>query len=167
VGTEGPKDAVEGINRLLPTVLAEMKKNDPETANSVFLVTSCTSLWEQPGLGEIAKLAGTTPVLSTITDAVSGGADGALIGIGLDRATAGHLAAVYVGRILSGKEKPETMPLGRVSPPDIAISFMKARQIGTAIPFELFENASFVYDYSGQRVQQYGTKNESSAELAR
>lgn len=162
VGTRGPKTAMEDLPVLMPQALEQMKAKDPKLADSIFLVTSCNSIWEQPGMQLVAKLAGDCPVLSTVTDAVTGGDDGALIGIGLDRGTAAHLAAVYAGRILSGKQQPQTMPLGRVSPPDIAISFNKARQIGVSIPFEFFENASFVYGYEGKRVQPAGAGSGTS-----
>jgi hypothetical protein len=45
-----------------------------------------------------------------------------------------------------------------VSPPDIAISFLKAREIGLKVPFPFFENASFVYDYEGRPVRTIASK---------
>ena len=42
------------------------------------------------------------------------------------------------------------LKVGVVSPPDIAISFRKAREIGLRVPFTFFESASFVYDYEGR-----------------
>ena len=47
---------------------------------------------------------------------------------------------------------------GGVTPPDVAISFLKAREIGMQIPFSFFEIANFVYDYQGQAVR--AVKNE-------
>ena len=46
--------------------------------------------------------------------------------------------------------------MGIVSPPDIAINFRKAQEIGLRIPFSFFESASFVYDYEGLRVRNKG-----------
>jgi putative ABC transport system substrate-binding protein len=46
-----------------------------------------------------------------------------------------------------------SLPVGLVSPPDIAISFRKAREIGLRIPFRFFESAGTIYDYAGNRVR--------------
>jgi putative tryptophan/tyrosine transport system substrate-binding protein len=54
---------------------------------------------------------------------------------------------------LSGAAKVGDLKVGIVSPPDIAISFLKAREIGTRVPFSFFESASFVYDYDGRPVR--------------
>jgi len=35
----------------------------------------------------------------------------------------------------------------------MAISFLKAREIGMRIPFSFFEIASFIYDYNGEPVR--------------
>jgi putative ABC transport system substrate-binding protein len=45
-----------------------------------------------------------------------------------------------------------------VSPPDIAISFLKAREIGLRVPFSFFERASFVFDYEGKPVRTIASK---------
>jgi putative tryptophan/tyrosine transport system substrate-binding protein len=58
--------------------------------------------------------------------------------------------------ILYNGKKPATMPAGVVSPPDLAISFMKSRQIGLEIPFSFFENAGYVYDHNGKVVRSNG-----------
>ena len=43
-----------------------------------------------------------------------------------------------------------------VSPPDIAINFRKARQIGLEIPLSFFESATFIYDYEGRVIRDAG-----------
>jgi len=48
-----------------------------------------------------------------------------------------------------------------VSPPDIAISFLKAREIGLKVPFSFFETASFVYDYDGRAVRTIASRMTS------
>jgi putative ABC transport system substrate-binding protein len=48
--------------------------------------------------------------------------------------------------------------VGLVSPPDIAISFLKAREIGLRLPFSFFERASFIYDYDGKAVRTLTSK---------
>jgi putative tryptophan/tyrosine transport system substrate-binding protein len=45
-----------------------------------------------------------------------------------------------------------------VSPPDIAISFLKAREIGLRIPFNFYESASFIYDYEGRPARTIASK---------
>jgi hypothetical protein len=49
--------------------------------------------------------------------------------------------------------KPGDLKVGLVSPPDIAISFLKAREIGLRVPFPFYETASFIYDYDGKPVR--------------
>ena len=88
-----------------------------------------------------------------IPEIVQPGADTALLGVGISFESNGQLAAIYGADILSGRAKAGDMKVGLVLPPDIAISFMKARQIGAKIPFHFFEGASYVYDVNGQVVR--------------
>jgi putative ABC transport system substrate-binding protein len=50
------------------------------------------------------------------------------------------------------------LKVGIVSPPDIAVSFLKSREIGMRVPFSFFESASFVYDYEGRAVRTIASK---------
>ena len=43
-----------------------------------------------------------------------------------------------------------------VSPPDVAISFRKAREIGMRIPFSLFESATTIFDNEGKLARSAG-----------
>jgi putative tryptophan/tyrosine transport system substrate-binding protein len=43
--------------------------------------------------------------------------------------------------------------VGVVSPPDIAISFRKVRDIGMTVPLAFFEAAGTIYDYEGKPVR--------------
>ena len=63
------------------------------------------------------------------------------------------MAAIYGADILRGRAKVGDLKVGLVSPPDIAISFLKAREIGMHIPFNLFETATFLYDYRGRAIR--------------
>jgi len=63
------------------------------------------------------------------------------------------MAGVYAADILLGRAKAGDLKVGLVSPPDIAISFLKAREIGMQIPFNLFETATFLYDYRGRAIR--------------
>jgi putative ABC transport system substrate-binding protein len=87
---------------------------------------------------------------------VSQGEDTAVVAIGISFESNAHLAAIYAADILSGSTRPGDLKVGIVSPPDIAISFLKAKEIGLRIPFEFLETASFVYDYRGQAVRKVG-----------
>ena len=58
---------------------------------------------------------------------------------------------------MENRQKVSTLPVGVVSPPDVAISFRKARDIGMKIPFSLFESASTIYDNDGKLVRSGGT----------
>ena len=43
-----------------------------------------------------------------------------------------------------------------MTPPDIALNFKVARELGLKIPFTFLEGASFVYDYNGELVRSFG-----------
>jgi hypothetical protein len=43
-----------------------------------------------------------------------------------------------------------------ITPPDVAVNFLKAREIGLRIPFTLFESAAFVYDADGRLAREKG-----------
>ena len=69
---------------------------------------------------------------------------------GVDKVTG---RAIYGADILSGRARARDLKVGIVSPPDIAISFLKSREIGMRVPFGFFESASFIYDYDGRAVR--------------
>jgi len=61
-----------------------------------------------------------------------------VLAIGVSFESNAQLATVYATRILNGV-KPSTLKVGIVSPPDIAISFRKARQIGLSRFIEYYQ----------------------------
>jgi len=91
-----------------------------------------------------------------VPDVVKAGDDSAVMAIGITFDSNAQLAAFYGADVLSGKVKVGDLGVGIVSPPDIAISWRKAREIGMDIPFSFFESASFVYDYEGKMVRYRG-----------
>jgi putative ABC transport system substrate-binding protein len=95
-------------------------------------------------------------VLSVVPDVVKEGEDSAVLSIGISFQSNAHLAAIYGADVLAGRAKVGDLKVGIVSPPDIAINFLKAREIGLEIPFSFFESASFVYDYDGRIVRNNG-----------
>jgi putative ABC transport system substrate-binding protein len=93
-----------------------------------------------------------------VPEVVREGADTAVMAIGISFESNAHLAAIYGADILAGRAKARDLKVGVVSPPDISISFLKAREIGMRVPFTFFEGASFVYDYEGRAVRTIASK---------
>ena len=128
-----------------------MRKNDVDLSNCLFWITGSTLLF-----GEIATInqhSFRVPVLSTVTDVVREGEDSAVLSVGISFESNAHQAAIYTADILDGRRAPGSMPVGVASPPDVAISFHKAREIGMRIPFSLFESATTIYDNDGNLVR--------------
>jgi putative ABC transport system substrate-binding protein len=154
VAVADPAKAAAELAQRIPLALAEMRRTDPALANSVFLVTGSTAVF-----GEIATInqyAGQVPVLSMVPEVVRAGDDTAVLSVGISFESNAHLAAIYGVDVLSGKVRPGDLKVGVVSPPDIAISFRKARAIGLKIPFAFFEAATYIYDYEGRPVRDNG-----------
>jgi putative ABC transport system substrate-binding protein len=128
-----------------------MRKNDPDLSKSLFWLTGSTSVFRE--IKTINENSDRVPVVSVIPEIVKAGADTAVLAIGVSFESNAHLAAIYGAEILSGRTKAGELKVGVVSPPDIAISFMKAREIGLRVPFQFYETASFIYDYDGKPVR--------------
>jgi len=139
---------------LIPVVrsaVQTMRKNDPDLSKSLFWLTGSTSVFLE--IKTINEYADRVPVVSVVPEIVKAGPDTAVLAIGVSFESNAHLAAVYGAEILSGRTKAGNLKVGLVSPPDIAISFMKAREIGLRVPFQFYETASFIYDYDGKAVR--------------
>jgi putative ABC transport system substrate-binding protein len=139
---------------VVSNAVAHMRKSDPDLSKSVFWLTGSTSVFREIRL--INENADRVPVISVVPEIVKPGGDTAAISVGVSFESNGHLAAIYGADILSGKTRAGELPVGLVSPPDIAISCRKTREIGMRVPFSLFETASFVYDYDGRPVRSPG-----------
>jgi putative ABC transport system substrate-binding protein len=92
------------------------------------------------------------PVVSVVPEIVTKGSETAVLAIGVSFESNARLAAIYGAQVLDGSSVGK-LRVGLVSPPDMAISFLKAREIGMRIPFSFFEIASFIYDYNGEPVR--------------
>ena len=149
-----PKKADEQLMNLVPEAVAAMRKNDPYLGESVFWITGSTSVFNE--IATINEHADRVPVLSVVPEVVTAGDDSAVLSVGISFQSNAHLAAIYGTDVLSGRAKAGDLKVGVVSPPDIAINFRKAREIGLRIPFGFFESASFIYDYEGQIVRNNG-----------
>jgi putative ABC transport system substrate-binding protein len=101
-------------------------------------------------------LANNIPVVSLFPDLVRAGEVSAVLSVGVSFDSNSLLAALYGVRILQGEASPGELPVGVITPPDIAISFAKTREIDLKIPFAFFESATFIYDPNGELVREQG-----------
>ena len=154
VEVEDPKHAGEELAYKVRDAVRTMRKNDPTLDNSVFWITGSTAVFRE--IRAINANSDRVPVLSVVPDVVKEGEDSAALSIGISFESNAHFAAIYGADVLEGRAKVGDLKVGIVSPPDIAINFLKAREIGLEIPFSFFESASFVYDYDGRIVRNNG-----------
>jgi putative tryptophan/tyrosine transport system substrate-binding protein len=154
VSVERRRAAREELSRLVPGAVATMRKNDPLLDNSLFWITGSTYVFNE--IATINEHADRVPVLSAVPEVVRAGGDSAVLSIGVSFESNAYLAAVYASDVLLGRARPGELKVGIVSPPDIAINFRKAREIGMAVPFAFFESAAHVYDYEGIAVRSNG-----------
>ena len=154
VAVEDQKNAKAELKRKIPMVVKNIRESDPDGINSVFWITGSTSVFRE--IATINAHAWKIPVLSAVPDVVKEGDNSAVLSLGVGFESNAHLAAIYGVKILTGEAKPGELPVGVVSPPDIAINFQVARRIGLKIPFRFFESATFIYNYEGQLVRDNG-----------
>lgn len=148
------------LARKMPDVIARIEAEDPERRRTVFWITGSTSVYDHIGL--INQLAAGAPVLAALPDVVRAGSESAILSIGVNQSSAVHLAALYALRILAGEAKASDLPVGQVSPPDIAINFLKVEEIGLTLPFSFFEDATFIYDRTGAPARAFGQRIRSN-----
>ena len=148
---QDPKNAKAELAELVRSAVATMRKNDPTLSRSLFWITGSTSVFRE--IATINRHSDRVPVLSVVPEVVKVGDDSAVLAIGISFKSNARLAAIYGTEILSGQKRAGDLPVGIVSPPDIAINFRKAREIGQEIPFDFFEAATYVYDVEGQVVR--------------
>ncbi len=147
VAVEGPQRARADLERLLPEAMARMQAADPELDDSLFWITGATAVFAE--IETINRLSGRVPVLSVAPEVVQAGEASAALSIGVSFESNARLAAVYAEAVLADPSAAGRLPVGVVSPPDIAINFLQVRRLGLRIPFPLFEAASFVYGLDG------------------
>jgi putative tryptophan/tyrosine transport system substrate-binding protein len=156
---QNPARAREELVTIVRDAVTTMRKSDPGLGNSMFWVTGSTSVFLE--IRTINENADRVPVVSVVPEIVRSGTDTAVLAIGVSFESNAHLAAIYGADILNGKARAGDLKVGLVSPPDIAISFLKAREIGMKVPFSFFETASFVYDYDGRAVRTIASRMPS------
>lgn len=144
----------EDLSSTIQQGLEYMNSVDPGLENSLFWITSSTNIFSE--LEIISANTGNVPVASSVPNTVNETENSAMVAIGIDRRNSANLAALYVVDILLGYSSPGDLPVGVVTPPDISINFQTAERIGESIPFEIFENASFIYGYEGTLLRSFG-----------
>jgi putative ABC transport system substrate-binding protein len=151
LSVQDPQNARQELERMVRDATAQMQRNDPDLSNSIYWVTGSTSVFRE--IATINAHAGRAAVLSVVPEIVRGGDDSAVLSIGISFESNAHLAAVYAADILRARAKVGEVKVGVVSPPDIAISFRKVRDIGMTVPLSFFEAAGTIYDYDGRAVR--------------
>jgi putative ABC transport system substrate-binding protein len=154
VAIDRPDRAAAELASMLPTTVRQMRSSEPALTRNLFWITGSTSIFSE--IATINSHADRIPVLSAVPDVVRPGADSAVMSIGVSFESNARLAAVYATNILEGRTTAGVLKVGVLSPPDIAINFLRARQIGLKIPFSFFELAEDVYGPTGASVRRHG-----------
>jgi putative ABC transport system substrate-binding protein len=154
LNNEEPHATRSELENKLPEVATKVYAIDPELEKSIILVTSSSSIVNE--FETVDRLALNIPVVSLFPDLVQAGDVSAVLSVGVSFDSNSLLAGLYGVRILQDEIAPGELPVGVITPPDIAISFAKAREIGLKIPFGFFESATFIYDPDGVLVRDQG-----------
>jgi putative tryptophan/tyrosine transport system substrate-binding protein len=147
--------ASQQLQILVPAAIDEMRRNDPDLQDSIFWITGSTSVFRE--IETISALNQGVPVLAAVPEVVQSGSASAVLSIGVSFQSNAQLAAVYGSEVLIGNVSPGELKVGVVSPPDIAINFLRARSDRLKIPFSFLEAASFVFDAEGMPVRVRGS----------
>jgi putative ABC transport system substrate-binding protein len=156
VVVEDQDKAGQELSRDIPRAVEQMRVSDAQQRDSVFWITGSTSVFQE--IETIDRFAGRIPVLSVVPDIVTGAEASAVLSIGVSFENNALKAALYALAILNRNVYPGDLDVGLVSPPDLAINFRKAREIGLTVPFSFFESASTVFDYRGRAVRYKGER---------
>ena len=156
LAVEDQKNARAELQEKIPIVVNQIKRIDPELDETIFWITGSTSVFRE--IETINKYSSSIPVLASKSNVVAPGDHSAVLSIGVSFENNALIAALYGVGILAGEYQAGELPVGVVSPPDIAINFKKAKEIGLKIPFTFFESASYIYNYEGELVRKDGQK---------
>lgn len=160
IAVQNPANARVELETLVKDATAQMMRNDPDLSNSIYWVTGSTSVFRE--IATINAYSSRAAVISVVPEIVKGGADSAVLSIGISFESNAHLAAVYAAEIITGRMRAGELKVGVVSPPDIAINFRKVRDIGLTVPLSFFEAASTIYNYEGNPVRIDGVSVKQS-----
>ena len=154
LAVQQPENARQELSEMVADAVAAMRKNDVNLENSIFWVTGSTSVFRE--IRTINKYADRVPVLSVVPEVVKEGGESATLSIGISFESNAQLAAIYGLKVLQKEVNVGSLNVGVVSPPDIAINFRKAREIGLRVPFTFIEGANYIFDYDGKAVRKGG-----------
>ena len=129
---QNPSKAREELVPIVQSAVQTMRKSDPDLSKSLFWMTGSTSVFLE--IRTVNEHADRVPVVSVVPEIVKAGPDTAVLAIGVSFESNAHLAAIYGAQILAGRAKAGDLKVGLVSPPDIAISFMKRAKSACASP---------------------------------
>ena len=154
ISVQDPKNAAAELNDLVASAVKTMRKSDPLLERSIFWITGSTAVFRE--IETINANSDRVPVLSVVPEVVTEGPNSAAMSIGISFESNAHLASLYGHSVLQGTANVGDLRVGIVSPPDIAINFLKAREIGLDIPFNFIESATFIYGYEGEALRGTG-----------
>ncbi len=147
-------DAAAQLTDRIPLALVEMAKIDPSSEESLLWVSSSPAILNQ--LTTISQQGGKVPLVSAHLAAVRSGESSAALAFGIDIRSNAQLAARLMMAILRGGVTPESLPVGVVTPADIAVNLQVARRLGLKVPVALLDIANFIYDTKGRLVRDFG-----------
>lgn len=151
IAVSAPANVKAELAQQVAAAVAEMRNTDPSLDRSLFWITGSTAVFRE--MATINAQADRVPVLSVVPEVVNGKDSSAVLSIGISFESNAHLAAIYAEHVLAERHSVGALPVGIVSPPDIAINFKRARQIGLRVPFNFFESATYIYGYDGRQVR--------------
>jgi putative tryptophan/tyrosine transport system substrate-binding protein len=161
LAVQDPANARVELERMVREATSQMTKNDPQLMDSIFWVTGSTSVFRE--IATVNANASRAAVISVVPEIVRGGDDSAVLSIGISFESNAHVAALFATDVIRNKTKISELKVGLVTPPDIAISFRKLRDIGMTIPLSFFEAAGTIYDYDGRAVRIDGVNTVTQA----
>ncbi|OUS30280.1 hypothetical protein A9Q99_07350 [Gammaproteobacteria bacterium 45_16_T64] len=142
------------IDETLYEPMQRFSDNSSTTRDRVFLVTGSTELFNV--IENINYYANDVPVLSVTPSHVMANSNSVFMAIGVSFKTNAKLAADYAYRIITHQSDPQTLPVGLVSTPDIAINFQRKPPGDLKVPFKFFEDAFFIFNHDGVAVREDG-----------
>ena len=148
------------LNAVMNKQVSLMEKQDPHFEHSLLWLTGSSSLLSR--IDDIYLSSKQLPLLTVVPNAVNHSEHSALMSVGVGFENNAHQAALYGIKILRDNIKPQDLPVGVLSPPDISISFKQADRLNTAIPFVLLEMASDIYADNGEMIRSAGMSMEKN-----
>jgi len=148
------EDPLLKLDISMKKAIQQLRQDDPALDHSLLWLTGSSSLLAR--VTEINQYSHNLALISAVPDVVRGGSNSALMSFGVSFVNNAYQAGLYGLRILRGEVKPGDLPVGNISPPDIAVSFEQALRINQKIPFVLMEMANDIYGTNGDVIRSKG-----------